>query len=61
MSDSEYFERRSQQEMMAADSAPNPRIAAIHVEMANLYQAAAQRAGEQQAAVVSLFRRSARQ
>ena len=58
MSDSEYFERRSQQEMMAADSAPNPRIAAIHVEMANLYQAAAQRAGEQQPAVVNLFRRA---
>lgn len=40
-SNAEYFARRSEQERVAAQAVSDPQIAAIHAEMAELYENAA--------------------
>ena len=57
MSDSDYFTQRSLQERIAAETAPNPDIGAVHARMADLYAAAAKRADTQVEAPLHLFRR----
>jgi hypothetical protein len=46
-SDTTYFARRSEQERLAAQAAADPQIAAVHAEMAELYETAARVTGHQ--------------
>jgi hypothetical protein len=39
-SNAEYFARRSEQERKAAQTTSDPQIAAVHAQMAELYEAA---------------------
>ena len=38
MSDSEYFSKRARTERLLSDTAPDPRIAALHADLAGRYE-----------------------